>query len=74
MLLAAGLAGSGADLVLEGIVELGCLKELLDGEVHSVAPVVARICGNVDQLIARILTAELAVHRQPVLQREDCKH
>ena len=62
-------AAAGFDAATHADVEVLLPEELLQGEVHPVAPVVARDGGDVDPLLLRHLAAEFAILGQPVLQR-----
>ena len=55
-------------------VEFVLILQLLQGEVHAVAPVVARVCGHVDLLLTRVLATDMAVDGEPVLQGQDAEH
>ena len=55
-------AAAGGDHACEGVVELLLRCKVLEREVHTIAPVVAWVCRNVDTLIVRILATERTVH------------
>ena len=63
------------DEVMEGAVEVCSGEEILKGDVHSPAPVVAGNGRDVDPLILRLtLVTDLPVDGHPVLKREDTQH
>ena len=63
------------DEVMEGAVEVCSGEEILKGDVHSPAPVVAGDGRGVDPLILRLaLVTNLTVDGHPVLKREDTQH
>ena len=70
------LTSSGIrDEVMDGAVEIGAGQEILKGDVHSPAPVVAGNGRDVDPLILRLaLVTDLTVDGHPVLKREDTQH
>lgn len=70
------LTSSGIrDEVMDGAVEVCSGEEILKGDVHSPAPVVAGDGRDVDPLILRLaLVADLTVDGHPVLKREDTQH
>lgn len=70
------LTSSGIrDEVVDGAVEIGAGQEILKGDVHSPAPVVAGNGRDVDPLILRLaLVTDLTVDGHPVLKREDTQH
>ena len=60
---------------MDGTVEIGAGQEILKGDVHSPAPVVAGNGRDVDPLILRLaLVTDLTVDGHPVLKREDTQH
>lgn len=56
------------------VVKLVGGVELLEGQMHAVTPVVTRVGGDIDKLLARVGAAEHTVGRQPVLERKDTQH
>ena len=50
------------DHAAEGRVEVVCCSELVEGQVHAVAPVVARVGRHIDALVVRIAAAKGSVH------------
>ena len=63
-------AGFG-DYGVEALVEKGFGEEVFESEVHTVAPVVARFCGDVNLLFVGVVAAETPVDGKPVLQWKD---
>ena len=61
-------------MVTQVVVKLRRGVELLKRQMHAVAPVVVRVGGLVDLLVVRVLAAQSAVGRQPVLKRDDAEH
>ncbi len=69
-----GLAGGEGEHGADGGVEVSGGEELFEGEVHTVAPIVVGVGGDVDPLIVGVLPAEVAVDRKPVGKRKDGEH
>ena len=56
------------------LIELGSLYELFEGEVHTIAPVVAWIGWDIDALGIGIGKTKVGISCKPVLKREDAEH
>ena len=50
------------------------LEQLLDGEVHTITPIVARISRDVDALSILVGQTKTLVDREPVLKRQQTEH
>ena len=68
------LSAAVSDHAAEGCVEVVCCCKLVEGQVHAVAPVVARVGRHVDALVVRIAAAKGSVHGEPVLERMHGQH
>jgi len=55
-------------------VELVAMQQLLQTEVHTVAPEVARIGRHIDTLGLAVIQTQLAINSQPVLHGKDDPH
>ena len=68
------LSSRVAHHVTDVVVKLVGGVELLEGQMHAVTPVVTRVGGDIDKLLARVGAAEHPVGRQPILERKDTQH
>ena len=68
------LSSAGLDHAADSRIEVFRCLELLNGEVHTVTPVVAWVGRDIDALIIRVASAKGAVHGEPVLKRKHGKH
>ena len=55
-------AAAADDHAGQGVIEFHFVAQLLERQVHAVAPVVTRVGRHVDSLLVRILEAELGIH------------
>ena len=62
------------DHVADGIVEIRLLDELLQGDVHTVTPVVLWICWDIDALLTCVCETDILVCGEPILKGEDAEH
>ena len=57
-------------MLVEGVL----LEQILNRDMHAVVPEVSRVSGHIDSLGVGVGQTYLAVHSQPVLQRQDNPH
>src|SRR5580692_1042371 len=55
-------------------IEILCLLQLLQREMHPVAPIMFWVSRDVDALGLHVRTAQWSVHSQQVLQLKDAPH
>ena len=60
--------------LLHLLIKLCSLYELFEGEVHTIAPVVAWIGRDIDALGIGISKTKVGICCKPVLEREDAEH
>ena len=50
------------------VVQISRFAELLNGDVHTIAPIVTRIGWNVDSLVLVVLPAQISIDGKPILK------
>ena len=55
-------------------IEVIGFKQLFEGEVHTIAPIVVRVGRDVDTLGIGVRKSQTLIYGEPILQGQYCKH